>query len=157
MFEGVLNTSVFRLHLVMFCFIIANIWLNFRIPKWLDRNLPSFKYFRKITLTACCRKARRGRDSLPSCLLIWYNTHAHWRTTSTIQTNENHHHFVICIPILGHILVHIVDKIHVLVVTVELIGCLVWLIGCCSWIYFLLTLFQHRTNLLGSQDSEEAT
>ena len=41
-----------------------------------------------------------------------------------IQTNENHHHFFIRIPILGHTLVHSVDKIHVLVLTVEL----VWLL-----------------------------
>ena len=41
-----------------------------------------------------------------------------------IQTNENHDHFFIRIPILGHTLVHSVDKIHVLVLTVEL----VWLL-----------------------------
>ena len=41
-----------------------------------------------------------------------------------IQTNENHHHFFIRIPILGYTLVHSVDKIHVLVLTVEL----VWLL-----------------------------
>ena len=39
-----------------------------------------------------------------------------------IQTNVNH--FFIRIPILGHTLVHSVDKIHVLVLTVEL----VWLL-----------------------------
>ena len=45
--------------------------------------------------------------------------------------------------------VHSVDNTHVLVVTVEMI-----------WLLFLniffATLFQNRTNLLGSQDSEEA-
>ena len=35
--------------------------------------------------------------------------------------NETHHHFFIEIPILGHILVHSVDKTNILVVTVELI------------------------------------
>ena len=47
-----------------------------------------------------------------------------------IQTNENHHHFFIRIPILGHTLVHSVDKIHVLVLTVELV-----------WLLFLNTFF----------------
>ena len=54
-------------------------------------------------------------------LWIRYNTYGTWRTTSTIQTNGNHHHCFIWIPILGHVLVHSVDKTHVLVVTVELI------------------------------------
>ena len=57
--------------------------------------------------------------------------------------------FFNCTSILGHVLVHSVDKTHVLVVAAELI-----------WLFFLniffSTLFQHRTNLLRSQDSEEA-
>ena len=48
---------------------------------------------------------------------------------------------------LCHILVHAVDKIHVLVLTVELV--------CLLLSIFFSVLFQHRTNLLGSQDSEE--
>ena len=36
----------------------------------------------------------------------------------------SHHYFLIWIPILGHVLVHSVDKTHVLVVTVELVGLL---------------------------------
>ena len=31
----------------------------FRIPTWLKDNLPSFEYFRKITLTKSLQKARR--------------------------------------------------------------------------------------------------
>ena len=57
-------------------------------------NLPSFKYFRKITLLSCLRKARRSRDSSPLSLLIRYNTHAPWITASTIQANQNHNHFL---------------------------------------------------------------
>ena len=72
----------------------------------------------------CFRKARRGRDSPPSSLLIWCNTHTPWRTTFTVQTNGNQYQFFIRIPILGHVLVHFVDKTHVLVVSVELIGLL---------------------------------
>ena len=56
-------------------------------------------------------------------------------------------------PVLGHVLVHSVDKTHVLVVTVELVRLFlnIWL-----FLFFLSTLFQHGTNLLGSHDSEEA-
>ena len=72
-------------------------------------------------MTTFLRKPRRGRDSSTLSLLIRYNNHAPWITTSTIQTNGNHHHFFIRIPILGHVLVHSVDKTHVLVVKVELI------------------------------------
>ena len=93
----------------------------FQILKWLEENLSSFEYFRKNTLTTCFRKAKRNRDSSSLSLLIRYNTHAPWITTSTIQTNRNHHRLFVRIPILGHILVHSVDKTHVLVVTVELI------------------------------------
>ena len=56
-----------------------------------------------------------------SGLWIRYNTYGPWRTTSIIQTNGNHRHCFIWIPILGHVLVHSVDKTHVLVVAVELI------------------------------------
>ena len=45
---------------------------------------------------------------------------------------------------------HSVGKSHVLIVTLELI----WLF---SWIYFPSTLFKHPTNLLGSENLEEAT
>ena len=46
----------------------------FRIPTWLEDNLPPFEYFRKIALTICLQKIRKGRDSSPSPLLIRYNT-----------------------------------------------------------------------------------
>ena len=96
----------------------------------MEDNLPSFEYFRKITLTKYLRKARRGRYSSPSSLLIWCNSHAPWITTSTIQTIGNHHHFFIRLPIVGLVLAHPVDKTHVLVVTVELI-----------WLLFLIISF----------------
>ena len=51
----------------------------------------------------------------------------------------------------SYTLVHSVNRTHVLVV-------IQWnSFGCYSWIYFLSTLFQHQTNLLHSQDSEEVT
>ena len=92
----------FRLHLVMFCVIE---FLNGSRIIYLP-----FEYFRKITLAACLRKARRDRDSL--FLLIRSNTHAPWITICAIQTNGNHHHIFIRIPILDHVLVHSVDRIH---------------------------------------------
>ena len=144
--EGILNMPVFRLHIVMFCVIVTNICGIFRVPKWLEDNLPSFEYFRKITIAPCLGKATRGRDSLFSSLLMRFNTDAPWITTSTIQTNGNHHHFFIYIPILGHVRINSVDKTHVLVVTTDLVVVLE---------YIFSTLFQHRINLLGSQDSEK--
>ena len=60
MLDGVLNSPVFRLHLIMFCVIITKIKRIFRIPKQLEDNLPSFE------LTASLGKAKRGRDSSPS-------------------------------------------------------------------------------------------
>ena len=72
-------------------------------------------------MTISIWKARRGRDS-SSSLSIQYNTHVPWRTTSTIQTNGELHHFSFDTnPVLGHVLVHYFDKTHVLVVTVQLI------------------------------------
>ena len=81
-------------------------------------------------MSTCLRRTMRSRDSSPLFLLIRYNTHTPEITLSTIQTNGNHHHFLIRILILGHVLVHSVDKTHVLVVTVELI----WLL--CLNIFF---------------------
>ena len=74
------------------------------------------------------RKARTG--SLPLSLLIRYNTHAPWITTSTVQTNRNHYNFFIRIPILCHVPARSVDKTHVLVLTVELIWLLFLNIFC---------------------------
>ena len=60
-------------------------------------------------------------DSSLSSLFTLYNTHTSFRTTSTIQTNENWHSFFIWIAIeKGHILIYSVDKTRGLVVTVEL-------------------------------------
>ena len=125
MFEGVLNTPVFRLHLVMFCVIIANIWWDISnslngsriicLPFSISEKLHWRHVFEKL-----------GRGSSPVSLLVRYNTYASWLTTSTIQTNGNHHHFFIRIPILGHVLVHSVDKTHVLVATVKLIWLMFW-------------------------------
>ena len=81
-----------RFQLVMFCVIITNVWRDIW-NSYMAWGLPSFEYVRKSILTTSLRKARRGRDSTPSSLLIRYNTHTPWRTTSTIQTNWNHHHF----------------------------------------------------------------
>ena len=117
----------------------------FRIPKWLEGNLPSFEYFRKITLT-CLQKARRCRD-LTLWSLLTMNNNTPWITTSTIQTNGNRHHFFIRITLLGHILVHSFDKTVCFLFGADLADVLE---------YIFSTLFQRQTNLLRSQDSKEA-
>ena len=66
-------------------------------------------------MTTCLQKARRDRGSSSSSS-IRYNTHAPWRTSSTIQTKWNYQHLFIQIPILDYVLVHSVGKTHVLVV-----------------------------------------
>ena len=63
-------------------FLLGSVGI-FRIPKWLEHNLPPFEYFRKVTLTTWLRKAGRIRDSS-----LFKQT----RATCTIQTNDNHHH-----------------------------------------------------------------
>ena len=64
-------------------------------------------------------------------------------TTSTIQTNGNHHYFFIGIPILDHILVHSIDKSHDFIVVFENI--------------FFPLCSNAEQGLLGWQDLEEAT
>ena len=54
---------------------------------------------RKIALASFLRKASGWRHSSPSSLLIRYNTHVFWRTT-TIQANGDQLHFFIRILIL---------------------------------------------------------
>ena len=88
-----------------------------------------------IALATFQQKARWGRDSSSSSLSIQCNIHTLWRKTSTIQTNGNHHRFFI--RYLGHAVVHSVDKTHVLVVTVKLIGL-------SPWIYFLSILLTEQ-------------
>ena len=71
-------------------------------------------------------KPRRGRDSSPSSLLIRYNI---LQYQPTLKNNIYHLNkrgppaffYSDTNPVLGHVLVHSVDKTHVLVVTVELI------------------------------------
>ena len=78
------------------------------------------EYFRKISLTICLQKTRKGRDSSPLSFLIWYNTLAPWRTTSTKWEPPLFLHLDTS-PVIGHTLVHSVDNTHGLVVTVDLI------------------------------------
>ena len=72
---------------------------------WLEDNLPTYEYLRKTALATSHEKVRRGRDSTPSFLLVWYNTHTHWRRTFTIQENGEHHHFFHPDTNLGQVLV----------------------------------------------------
>ena len=83
-------------------------------------NLVSFEYSRKIALTTSLRKARRGKDSSPLSQLIQYNPY-------TLKSNIYHSSkrepppffHLDTNPVFGHVLIHSIDKTHVLVVTVE--------------------------------------
>ena len=102
------------------------VWIHSKTRTWHDKNiqynLPSFEIFRKIALTICLWKARRGRVSSPFSLLIRYNTH-------TLKNNIYHSNKRVSLPffhsdtkpVLCHVLVHSVEKKPVLIVTVELI------------------------------------
>ena len=73
----------------------------------------------KLHWQHCLWKARRGRDSSPSSLLIPYT-----QTNNIYYSNKRgpppFFHSDTS-PVLGHVLVHSVDKTNVQVVTVELI------------------------------------
>ena len=117
-----------RMYLTVSCATITNIGWDILNPTWLENNLPSFEYFRKIAMTTSLQKDRKGRESSPWSLLIRYNTHTFWITTSTFQTNGYHHHYFHSDnnPVLGHSLAHSVYKTRFLVVTEEL-----------NWLLFL--------------------
>ena len=117
MLEGVLRTSVVHIapgnilcHHSKYLMGYFEFLHGSRIT-CLPLNIPE-----KLHSHLCLRKTRKGRDSLPSSLLIRYNTHAAWRATSTTSLYHPDSNSEI-----GHVLVHFVDKTHVLVVTVELI------------------------------------
>ena len=95
--------------------------MGYRIPTWLDYNLPSFKYFRKIALTTFFQRARRGRHSSPSALLMQYSIHPEENIYHSNKLGPPPFFDLDTSPILGQVLVHSVEKSHVLVVTVELI------------------------------------
>ena len=152
MLEEVLNTPAFRLHL-------NNVLCHFKHMMWyfefLDGsriicfplNIP--KKFHWQHLFEKPEEAETHHLYLRQCNTI--PTHPEGQHLSLKQTNENHHHFFIWIPILYLA----TSKSILLTKTYTLVDEWNWF-GCFSWIYFLSTLFQHRTNLLGWQDSERA-
>ena len=148
MLEGVLNTPVFRLLLIVFCVIIANIWWdiwNSYMARGLLLNDPE-----KNCIDNISSKSQK-RHRLAAFILV--NTIQHPRTLKYSIYHSNKRGPLPFFhsdtnPVLVYVLFHSVDKIHVLVVTVELI----WLL----FLNFLSTLYQHQMNLLGWQDSEEA-
>ena len=123
--------SVFRLYLVIFCVIITNNWWDgiFRVLTWPEDNLSSFEYFRRIALTTCLQKARRGWDSsLSSLLNKIHNSNKRWQPTF-FHSDTNH--------VLCQVLMNSFNKIHVLVVTVEFI-----------WLWFLNILSFNFVSIL---------
>ena len=102
----------------------------FRIPKWLENNLPSFE-------THCLH------------LLIRYNTHTSWekhrpfKQTGTITNFSFGYQSCIWLRLGPFCWQNPCSGRFSGINLVAVFGC------------FLSTLFQHRTNLLGSQDLEE--
>ena len=82
-------TLFFKWHLVMFCFIIREIWWD-SSNSYIVRGWSAFKYFRKIALSTSLRKARKSRNSSPSSLLIQHYTHA---LKNNIVNGGDHHFF----------------------------------------------------------------
>ena len=91
-FAHLTSALFFRRYLAMFCVIVTGIWCDI---SWLENDLPSFEYFRRIALKTSLRKAKRGWDSSLLSLLIRF-----WRITSTIQANRGRCDFFIRIPVL---------------------------------------------------------
>ena len=100
MFEGVLNTAVFKLFLVMF-FVYHNKYLTGYFEFLHGSriiNLPSFKYFRKNNISSKSLKRRRLIIAF-----IFVNTiqYAHSLENNIYHLNKpDHHHFFIRISIL---------------------------------------------------------
>ena len=104
MVEGALSTPLFRLHLVMFCVIITSDGM-LRIPTWLEDNLPSFERLIAFIFTNTIQYP---------CTLNNSSYYSYKRTPPLF--------FLLDInPVLGHVLVHFVDKTHAVVEAVELI------------------------------------
>ena len=123
MFEGVLNTTVFKLFLVMFC-----VYHNKYLTGYFEFlhgsriiNLSSFKYFRKNNISLKSLKRRRLIITFIFANTIQY---AHTLENNIYHLNKPEpppfFHSDIN-PILGHVLVHSIDKTHVLVVIVKFI------------------------------------
>ena len=118
MFEGGLNTLVFRLHLVMFCGIITVGSFEFLNGS----RITCIEYFRKVALTTSSKIEKRQR-------LIAFTLVNAIRYPHTLKNNIYHSikrgpppfSHMDTNPVLGHVLVHSFDKTHVLVVIVELI------------------------------------
>ena len=110
-------------------------------------GLTSFEYSRKIADNISSESQKRQR------LIAFILVNTIPRTLKNIIYHSNKwvpppYFHLDSKPVFGHVLTQSFDKTHVLVATVELI----WLL---LLNYFLSTLFQCRTNLLGRQDSEE--
>ena len=110
-----------RLHLVMFCVIIANIWWDISNSNMTRIQSEFLWIFQKNWQPFPSKSLKRQR--LITFIFI-FNTIQYPRNLRNNiyhSKSETHQHFFIEIPILGHILIHSVDKTNILVVTVELI------------------------------------
>ena len=150
MLERVLNAPGFRLHLIMFCVIITHIWWDI----WNSYMAPGSFAFLWIFQKNCIDKiSLKSQKRQRFIAFILVNTTQYPRSLKNNIDDSNKRgppplFHSDTNPVLGHVLIHSVDKTHVLVVTVELI-----------WLLFLNILFFNfvptpKKSLLGWQDSE---
>ena len=147
MLEGVMNTSAFRLHLITFCAVITNIWLDIS-NSYIARGHFFLGIFQKGCIKHMPSKSQKKQRLI---VFIIVNAMKYLRTLG----NNIHHSNKQGPPTFFHL-----DTNPLYVVTfgsILLTKPIFWLYrswsGSCSWIYFLSTLFQLWTNksLLGWQ------
>ena len=90
--------------------------------------LSSFEYFRNIALISYLRKANRRRDFIFVKTMYSYILEEQHRPFKQAGTTTILFFHLDNNPVLDHVLVHFVDKTHVLVATVELIWFLLFTI-----------------------------
>ena len=151
MLEGVLNTPAFRLHLIMFC-VMINIWRGISNSCMTGGQFAFLWIFHKNCIGNMSSKSQR-RLRLIACIVVIKMQYPHTLKNNIYHSNKRRpppSSHSDTNPVLGHVLIHSVDKAHALAVTEELI-----------WLLFLNILYSNfvpttSKSLLGWQDSEEA-
>ena len=140
-----------RLHLVMYCVIITTSDGIFRIPKWLEDNLPFLNISEKLHWEHLFEKLVEAEAETHRLHLCYKIQYLHTLKNNIYHSNKRgpppfFHSDTN--PVLGHVLIHSVEKTHVLVVHVELI-----------WLLFLIipsfNFASTKYIFLGSQGLED--
>ena len=148
MLERVLNTPVFRMDLMMFCVIITDIWWGI-LNSYIARGSSVFLWILQKNCLDNISSKHWKKQRLSFVNTIQYphtlkNNIYHSNKQGPSQFFHSDTNLV-----LDHLLVHSIDKTHVLAVNVKLI-----------WLLFLNILsinFVSTSNKsLGTKDSEEA-